>query len=134
MFSTKSYSCFRSLNDLIIDSFSIDVLRNTYWPPNITTYTSIGMDIRVNYLRSHYTNPLVYYGGTVLFNVGYWTLCVIDYLDGMPKLLIIIGYAGFYEINNVSLFDDQKIIFIINVNDKFLNIVKEFQLNRNGNL
>ena len=40
----------------------------------------------------------------------------------------------FNEINNVSLFDDQKIIFIINVNDKFLNIVKEFQLNRNGNL
>ena len=40
----------------------------------------------------------------------------------------------FNEINNVSLFDDQKIIFIINVNDKFLNIVKEFQFNRNGNL
>lgn len=99
MFSTKKYSCFRSLNDLIIDSFPIDVLRNTYWPPNITTYTSIGMDIRVNYLRSHYTNPLAYYGGTFLFNVGYWTLCVIDYLDGMPKLLIIIGYAGFYKIN-----------------------------------
>jgi hypothetical protein len=57
------------------------------------------MDIRVNYLRSHYTNPLAYYGSTFLFNVGYWTLCVIDYLDGMPKLLIIIGYAGFYEIN-----------------------------------
>ena len=38
----------------------------------------------------------------------------------------------FDEINNVSLFDDKKIIFIINVNDKFLNIVKEFQLNRNG--
>ena len=99
MFSTKRYSCFRSLNDLIIDSFPIDVLRNTYWPPNITTYTSIGMDIRVNYLRSHYTNPLAYYGGTFLFNVGYWTLCVVDYLDGMPKLLIIIEYAGFYEIN-----------------------------------
>ncbi len=96
MFSTKRYSCFRSLNDLIIDSFPIDVLRNTYWPPNITTYTSIGMD---NYLRSHYTNSWAYYGSTFLFNVGYWTLCVIDYLDGMPKLLIIIGYAGFYEIN-----------------------------------
>ena len=40
----------------------------------------------------------------------------------------------FREINNVSLFDDQKIIFIINVNDKFLNVVKEFQFNRNGNL
>ena len=40
----------------------------------------------------------------------------------------------FNEINNVSLFDDQKIIFIINVNDKFLNVVKEFQFNRNGNL
>ena len=39
----------------------------------------------------------------------------------------------FREINNVSLFDDHKIIFIINVNDKFLNIVKEFQLNQNGN-
>lgn len=37
--------------------------------------------------------------GTFLFNVGYWTLCVVDYLDGMPKLLIIIEYAGFYEIN-----------------------------------
>ena len=52
-----------------------------------------------NYLRSHYTNSWAYYGSTFLFNVGYWTLCVIDYLDGMPKLLIIIGYAGFYEIN-----------------------------------
>lgn len=40
----------------------------------------------------------------------------------------------FEEINNISLFDDQKIIFIINVNDKFLNVLKEFQLNQNGNL
>ena len=39
----------------------------------------------------------------------------------------------FEEINNISLFDDQKIIFIINVNDKFLNIIKEFQRNQNGN-
>ena len=40
----------------------------------------------------------------------------------------------FDEINNVSLFDDKKIIFIINISDKFLNIVEDIQLNKNGNL
>ena len=34
----------------------------------------------------------------------------------------------FDEINNISLFDDKRTIFIINVNDKFLNIVKDFSL------
>ena len=40
----------------------------------------------------------------------------------------------FNEINNISLFDDKKIIFIINISDKFLNIVEDIQLNKNGNL
>ncbi|MDC2986611.1 hypothetical protein OAY20_00770 [Candidatus Pelagibacter bacterium] len=40
----------------------------------------------------------------------------------------------FDEINNVSLFDDKKIIFIINISDKFLNIIEDIQLNKNGNL
>ncbi len=40
----------------------------------------------------------------------------------------------FDEINNISLFDDKKTIFIINISDKFLNIVKDIQLNKNGNL
>ena len=40
----------------------------------------------------------------------------------------------FNEINNISLFDDKKVIFIINISDKFLNIVENIQQNKNGNL
>lgn len=39
----------------------------------------------------------------------------------------------FNEINNISLFDDKKIIFISNVNDKLLDVIKEISLDTGDN-